>query len=222
MVRIAPSLLAADFGDLRGQIALAEKGGADWIHVDVMDGHFVPNLTVGPVVVRAIRRSTALPLDVHLMIDNPDDFLEPFRSAGADVLTVHYEACPNPHRTLQRIRELGAKPGVSVNPATPASLLKEILPHVDLVLVMTVNPGFGAQQFIPTTLPKIGEVASMLRGIRRGVFVEVDGGIDRTTAPQVVRAGANVLVAGNFIFGAADIPAAVRALRESAEPPLMA
>jgi ribulose-phosphate 3-epimerase len=222
MVRIAPSLLAADFGDLRGQIALAEKGGADWIHVDVMDGHFVPNLTVGPVVLRAIRHSTALPLDVHLMIDNPDDYLEAFRSAGADILTVHYEACPNLYRTLQRIRELGAKPGVSVNPATPASLLKEILPHVDLVLVMTVNPGFGAQQFIPTTLAKIGEVTSMLRGVRRGVFVEVDGGIDRTTAPQVVRAGANVLVAGNFIFAAADIPAAVRALRVSAEAPLMA
>ena len=216
MVTIAPSLLAADFADLRGQIALAEQGGADWLHLDVMDGHFVPNITIGPPVIRSIRRYTSLPFDVHLMIENPDVYLEDFRSAGADSITVHYETCPHLHRTVQKIKSMGARAGVCINPATPEALLSEILADADLILIMTVNPGFGGQTFIGSSVEKVRRTAAMARRIHPGVYLEVDGGIDETTARSVVDAGASVLVAGKSIFGARDIPSAVRALRTAA------
>jgi ribulose-phosphate 3-epimerase len=216
MVTIAPSLLAADFADLRGQIALAEQGGADWLHLDVMDGHFVPNITIGPPVIRSIRRHTSLPFDVHLMIENPDLYLEDFRSAGADSITVHYETCPHLHRTVQKIKSLGARAGVCINPATPETLLSGILADVDMILIMTVNPGFGGQTFIRSSVEKIRRTAAMALDAHPGVSLEVDGGIDATTARAVVDAGAGVLVAGKSIFGARDIPAAVRALRAAA------
>ncbi len=216
MVTIAPSLLAADFADLRGQIALAEQGGADWLHLDVMDGHFVPNITIGPPVIRSIRRYTSLPFDVHLMIGNPDRYLEDFRSAGADSITVHYETCPHLHRTVQKIKSLGARAGVCINPATPETLLSGILADADLILIMTVNPGFGGQTFIGSSVEKIRRTAAMARSVHPGVYLEVDGGIDETTARSVVDAGASVLVAGKSIFGARDIPSAVRALRTAA------
>jgi ribulose-phosphate 3-epimerase len=214
---VAPSLLAADFSDLKGAIALAERGGADWLHLDVMDGQFVPNLTIGPPVIRSLRRLTGLPFDTHLMIERPDHLLEDFRAAGADLITVHVEACTHLHRTVHRIKELGAKAGVSINPATPVGLIADILPEVDLVLLMTVNPGFGAQSFIVHSLEKIREAAAMIRRIKPEVYLEVDGGIDATTAPQVVGAGANVLVAGNFVFGSGDPAAAIHILK-SASP----
>ena len=216
VVRIAPSLLAADFGDLKSQIARAEEGGADWLHLDVMDGHFVPNLTIGPPVIRSIRKLTKLPLDTHLMIEEPDRFLEAFRDAGADHITVHYEACRNLNRTLHRIRELGAKAGVSVNPATPVEMLTDVLGDVDLILIMSVNPGFGGQAFLPSSVDRIRRASSMLKGAKSGAFLEVDGGIEPATAPGVVAAGATVLVAGSFIFGSPDIRAAVGRLRAAA------
>jgi ribulose-phosphate 3-epimerase len=214
MLRIAPSLLASDFSDLKGQIALLEKGGADFVHLDVMDGHFVPNITIGPPVIRSLRRLTRLPFDTHLMIENADAYLEEFRRAGADIITVHYEACPHLHRTVQRIHDLGAKAGVCLNPATPAMLLADILGDVDLVLIMSVNPGFGGQSFIPHTLEKLKEVSAMIRETKPDVMLEVDGGIDDVTAAQVVEAGANVLVAGTHIFGSSDVPRAIQTLRE--------
>jgi ribulose-phosphate 3-epimerase len=216
MAKIAPSILSADFTRLGEQIAEAEAGGADWIHVDVMDGHFVPNITIGPLIVEAARRATELPLDVHLMIEDPDRYLSDFVSAGADVLTVHQEACRHLHRTVQRIRELGARPGVAVNPATPMETLVEILPFVDLVLVMTVNPGFGGQRFIPECLQKIAHLSQRLEAIRRqDIEIEVDGGIDPTTAPRAVAAGATVLVAGSAVFSEGSPEENVRALRRS-------
>jgi len=212
---IAPSLLAADFADLKGQIALAEQGGADWLHLDVMDGHFVPNLTIGPPVIRSIRKTTGLPLDTHLMIEDPDRYLEIFRSAGSDRLTVHFETCTHLKQTIQRIKELGASAGVCVNPATPVEVLSDILPQVDLVLIMSVNPGFGGQKFLPGSVERIRRAAALIRLRNPGIYLEVDGGIDKTTAREVVAAGANVLVAGNYVFGSADIPAAIRTLREA-------
>lgn len=216
MARIAPSILSADFTRLAEQIAQSEAGGADWIHVDVMDGHFVPNITVGPLVVAAARRATKLPLDVHLMIESPDRYLSEFVTAGADWLTVHQEACPHLHRTVQQIRELGARPGVALNPATPVETLIDILPLVDLVLVMTVNPGFGGQSFIPESLSKVNRLAGRLaeQGLA-GIEIEVDGGIDPDTAPAAVAAGATVLVAGSAVFSHGSIPDNVRALRRS-------
>ncbi len=216
MTRIAPSLLSADFTRLAEQIAQSEAGGADWIHVDVMDGHFVPNITVGPLIVEAARRSTKLPLDVHLMMEDPDRFLAQFVSAGANWLTVHQETCPHLHRTVQQIRELGARPGVAINPATPVETLIDILPFVDLVLVMTVNPGFGGQSFIPECLSKVTRLARRLaeHGLT-GVEIEVDGGIDSQTAPAAVAAGASVLVAGSAVFSRGSIPDNVQAIRRS-------
>lgn len=212
-VKIAPSILAADFARLGAEVADAQAAGADYIHVDVMDGHFVPNLTMGPHVVRAVRRVTDLPLDVHLMMEAPERLLEAFCHAGASILTVHVETCPNLHRTVQQIKELGCRAGVTLNPATPAVSLSEIVPYVDLVLVMTVNPGFGGQEFIKGILPKIRQVRAMLDAHNAEAELEVDGGIGPDTAARVVEAGARVLVAGSAIFGQDDVGEAIRQIR---------
>jgi ribulose-phosphate 3-epimerase len=216
MIKIAPSILSADFTRLGEQVAEAEEAGADYIHIDVMDGHFVPNMSVGPLVVKAVRAVTTLPLDVHLMITTPENYIPLFAEAGADNITVHYETCTHLHRVTQQIAELGVRVGVSLNPATPLYSLEEILEYVDLILLMTVNPGFGAQQFIAGALPKIRRLRQMLdnRGLR--VELEVDGGINVETAPQVVAAGARVLVAGAAIFAAEEgIAEAIRRIRAS-------
>jgi ribulose-phosphate 3-epimerase len=213
-VKLAPSILGADFARLGQQVAEVEQAGADRIHVDVMDGHFVPNLSMGAGIVLALRRVTKLPLESHLMISDPDAFLDQFATAGSDSILVHWEGNNNLHRTVQRIRALGKRPGVAINPATPVAVLDEIVRIVDQVLVMTVDPGFGHQQFLPTTLRKIGQVRELLERIRPGCDVEVDGGIDAATAALVVRAGANVLVAGSAIFGDGEgVAAAVSRLR---------
>jgi ribulose-phosphate 3-epimerase len=214
-VLVAPSILSADFGALAAEIRAVERAGADWIHVDVMDGRFVPNITIGPLVVGAARAATKLPLDVHLMIVEPDQHLEAFAKAGADLIVVHSEACVHLHRTLQRIRDLGARPGVAFNPATPLSTLPVVLDLVDLVLLMTVNPGFGGQQFIPAVLPKIREARAMIDAGGRPVDLEVDGGVGPETAWRVVEAGANVLVAGNAVFKNGDYAKAILGLRSS-------
>jgi ribulose-phosphate 3-epimerase len=220
-IRIAPSILSADFARLGESVATAEAAGADWIHVDVMDGHFVPNLTIGPPVVAAVRRVTKLPLDVHLMISDPDRYIEAFADAGADLLTVHCEAGPHLHRTVSRIRELGVRPGVALNPGTPVSALDEIFPYVDLVLAMSVNPGFGGQRFIPTSTEKIARIRRELDARNLwGVELEVDGGITPETAGDIVAAGANVLVAGDAVFNdRAPVEQNIDALRQAAARP---
>ena len=205
---LSASILSADFTRLGQQITEAEKGGTDWIHVDVMDGHFVPNLTMGPFIVKACRQVTQLPLDVHLMVESPENLLEAFAEAGATNLTVHVETCPNLHRTLQTIRELGCKAGVVLNPATPVSLVEPVLHMVDLVLVLSVNPGFSGQTFLPEVLQKISSLRHHLDQINPNVWLEVDGGINTQTLPLVVEAGANVFVAAHAIF---DHPAGIAA-----------
>lgn len=215
-VKIAPSILSADFARLGEQVATATAAGADWIHVDVMDGRFVPNITIGPLVVEAVRRSTSLPLDVHLMIVEPEKYLEAFVAAGANRVTVHAEACLHLHRTLQQIRDLGARPGVVINPATPLSAIEEIVTDADLILIMSVNPGFGAQKFIEASVDKIARTRALCQRTGSQAEIEVDGGIDAHTAPRVVAAGATVLVAGNAIFKHPDgVQAAIRELRNS-------
>lgn len=201
-LRIAPSILSADFTRLGDEIAAVEKAGADLVHVDVMDGHFVPNLTIGPPLVAAIRRVTKLPLDVHLMMTNPDAFIGEFAKAGADYLTVHVETCPHLHRTIQAIKETGVKAGVTLNPATPLSSVEAILSDIDLLLMMSVNPGFGGQQFIPGVLDKIRRAHTMIHKTKRAILLEVDGGVKADNAGEIVKAGANILVAGSAIFGA--------------------
>jgi len=214
-VKIAASILSADFARLGEQVQEAEAGGADWLHVDVMDGHFVPNITLGPPVIRSVRAVTSLPLDVHLMITAPDRYLTEFVRAGADRLTVHVETCDHLHRTIEVIRELDAKPGVTLNPGTPLSSLQEILPDVDLVLVMTVNPGFGGQSYIPSSTAKIARLRSMLDEAGSSAELEVDGGINVDTVRSVVEAGATVLVAGSAIFNdEASVAQNIQLLRE--------
>ena len=216
VIKLAPSILAADFARLGEQVAEAERSGADRIHVDVMDGHFVPNIAIGAPIVQSLRRVTRLPLETHLMISDPDFFLDEFAEAGSDSFLVHWEGNHNLHRTVQRIKGLGKRAGVAINPATPASVLEEILTDLDQVLVMTVNPGFGHQHFLESTLPKLRRVAQMIEQVKPECDLEVDGGIDEATAPMAVAAGANVLVAGTSVFGAnKDVAAAMESLRDA-------
>ena len=215
MALLAPSLLSADFVRLAEEIARVEAAGADWLHLDIMDGDFVPNLTFGPPVVAAIRKISKLPLDVHLMVSNPAALVEQFAEAGADYLTVHVETEPHLHRLVNRIRELGVKPAVTLNPATSVDLLDEILSEVDMVLVMSVNPGFGGQKFIPASLDKIRRLRQKLKRLDRQVLIEVDGGVNQETAPQLIEAGVDVLVAGSAVFGSADMKATIAALKQA-------
>jgi ribulose-phosphate 3-epimerase len=216
-VRIAPSILSADFAKLGDAVAMAERGGAELIHVDVMDGHFVPNITIGVPVVKSLKRIARVPLDVHLMIENPDRYVEAFVAAGAASVTVHAEAVVHLHRTVHFIKSLGAKAGVALNPATPVTALEQIAGDVDYVLVMTVNPGFGGQTFIPRSESKVRAVRDLLRREGSTAPIEVDGGIDVHTAPRIVAAGADILVAGNAVFGSPDPERAIRELRAAAE-----
>jgi ribulose-phosphate 3-epimerase len=215
-IKLAPSILAADFAALGAEIAAATRGGADQIHVDVMDGHFVPNITIGVPVVKSLRKATALPIDVHLMITDPDLYLEPFVDAGANLISVHVEVLPHLHRTIAQIKKLGAKAGVVLNPSTPVAALDEIAADVDFVLVMSVNPGFGGQVFIPNSLKKIRGVRALLDRAGNRAPIEVDGGIDLTTVASVVEAGAEWLVAGHAIFGGGNAEQAARALKDKA------
>ncbi|HEY3426401.1 MAG TPA: ribulose-phosphate 3-epimerase [Negativicutes bacterium] len=213
MIKIAPSILSANFAMLADDIHKVENAGADLLHIDIMDGHFVPNLTFGPPVVAAIRPITTLPFDVHLMVTNPQDLIEPFIQAGADILTIHVETAPHLHRLLQTIKEQGVKVGVSLNPSTPLSTVEEVLSDIDMVLLMSVNPGFGGQKFIPSILDKITRLKNIITTRNLTVDIQVDGGINVVTAKQVITAGANVLVAGSAVYGAPDIAEAIRLLR---------
>jgi ribulose-phosphate 3-epimerase len=214
MVKIAPSILSANFLSLGEEIKAAENAGADMLHIDIMDGHFVPNITIGPAIVEAVRTITALPLDVHLMIEKPDTYLKDFIKAGADYLTVHYEASTHLHRTVQQIKENGVKAGVSLNPATPVGSLKDILPDIDLVLLMSVNPGFGGQEFIPQVLDKIKTLKTMIRDKGVTPLIEIDGGVKPGNISDIVAAGADILVMGSAFFNAEDYTTVVRTFRE--------
>ena len=214
-VRIAPSILSSDFARLADEVARVEAAGADWLHVDVMDGHFVPNLTIGPPIVEALRKVTQLPLDVHLMMTNPDCFIQEFAEAGATYLTVHVEACPHLHRTVQSIKERGVKAGVTLNPATSLSTVEEIIGDADLLLIMSVNPGFGGQQFIPFVLQKIERARQLIDRSGSHAVLEVDGGVKVDNAAPIIHAGADVLVAGSAIFCSDDYRATITALRQA-------
>lgn len=214
---IAPSILSADFGRLAEAVNQVEAAGADWIHIDVMDGHFVPNLTVGPPIVEALRKVTSLPLDVHLMMTNPDSFIGEFAEAGADYLTVHVETCPHLHRTLQSIKEHQVKAGVTLNPATSVNTLDQVIGEVDLILVMSVNPGFGGQQFIPSCLDKISQVRRLLTQRKGRGLLEVDGGVNLHNAGSIIKAGADVLVSGSAIFGSDDYSTTIQQMRTSGQ-----
>lgn len=213
---IAPSILSADGARLGEEIAAVEKAGADWLHVDVMDGHFVPNITIGPAIISSLRKTTGLPFDVHLMIENPDSYIESFAQAGADIITVHVEAARHLHRTINLIKKLGKKAGVSLNPATPLALIEEILPDIDLLLIMTVNPGFGGQQFIQNMLPKITKAANLLSALPNKLLLEVDGGVNLQNIKAIAQAGAQVLVAGNAVFNTTDYNKTIAELKAAA------
>ncbi|WP_409253659.1 ribulose-phosphate 3-epimerase [Bacillus sp. SCS-153A] len=217
MVKIAPSILSADFANLANEIKEVEAGGADYIHVDVMDGHFVPNITLGPMIVKAIRPVTDLPLDVHLMIENPDQYIEAFAEAGSDYITVHAEATPHLHRTIQLIKSRGIKAGAVLNPGTPVDMIKHVIEDLDMVLLMTVNPGFGGQSFIQSVVPKIREVHELAQQFNPSLEIEVDGGITAETVKVCADAGANVFVAGSAIYNKEDRGQAIAAIREAAE-----
>lgn len=216
MIRIAPSILSADFGHLAEEVSRVEAGGADLIHIDAMDGHFVPNLTVGPPIVEALRKVTTLPLDVHLMITNPDEFIPDFAKAGANYLTVHVETCPHLHRTIQLIKEHGVKAGVTLNPSTSLVTLEEVITEADLLLIMSVNPGFGGQTFIHASLDKIARSRELITRTGSGALLEIDGGVKVDNAADVVRAGADILVSGSAIFSSKDYAATIQAMRAAA------
>ncbi|MFJ5769930.1 ribulose-phosphate 3-epimerase [Psychrobacillus sp. NPDC093180] len=215
MVKIAPSILAANFAKLGEEVLEVEKAGAELIHIDVMDGHFVPNITMGPIVVEALRPLTKLPLDVHLMIENADQYIEAFAKAGADYITVHVEACPHLHRTIQLIRSFGVKPGVVLNPHTPIETIQHVLEDIDMVLFMTVNPGFGGQKFIHSVVPKVKQLADIIRERSLSIEIEIDGGINEETIKPCVEAGATILVAGSAIYNAPDKGKALQAIKEA-------
>ena len=214
MIKIAPSILSADFSRLGEEIRAAEKAGADMIHVDVMDGHFVPNITIGPLVVKAVKKVASVPLDVHLMIEDPDKYIKDFAESGADIITVHSEACVHLHRSIQNIKECGVKAAVSINPATPLQDIEFILPYVDMVLLMSVNPGFGGQKFIPEVLPKIKQLKSLITGSKLKVEIEVDGGVTVDNVAEVQTAGADIVVMGNAFYNSKDYAETVRVVRE--------
>lgn len=217
MIKIAPSILAADFAKLADEVKEVEAAGAELIHIDVMDGHFVPNITMGPIVVEALRPVTTLPLDVHLMIENPDLYIEQFAQAGADYITVHVEACTHLHRTLQQIRSLGVKSGVVLNPHTPIEMIQHVLEEIDLVLFMTVNPGFGGQKFIHSVLPKVKQLSEIIRERNLPIEIEIDGGVNEETIVPCVEAGATILVAGSAVFNAPDRAAALQRIKAAGE-----
>lgn len=215
MVKIAPSILAANFSKLGEEVLEVEKAGAELIHIDVMDGHFVPNITMGPIVVEALRPLTKLPLDVHLMIENADQYIESFAKAGADYITVHVEACPHLHRTIQLIRSFGVKPGVVLNPHTPIETIQHVLEDIDMVLFMTVNPGFGGQKFIHSVVPKVKQLTDIIKDRNLSIEIEIDGGINEETIKPCVEAGATILVAGSAIYNAPDKAKALQTIKEA-------
>ncbi len=214
MVKIAPSILSADFSRLGEEVTAAEKAGADWIHIDVMDGHFVPNITIGPLVVAPVRKMTGLTLDVHLMIEDPDKYIKSFADSGADIITVHEEACVHLHRTIQNIKECGAKAAVSLNPATSLSTIEHVLDDIDMVLIMSVNPGFGGQKFIPGAIGKISELKRIIDERKLNVDIEVDGGVNLDNVAEVDRAGADIVVMGSAFYNSDDYAETVKAVRE--------
>ena len=214
MIYVSPSILSADFANLERDIKRIEDGGADWVHVDVMDGHFVPNITIGVPVVASIRKVTKLPLDVHLMIVNPEKFIPEVKALGAHTMNVHYEACPHLHRVIQQIREAGMQPAVTINPATPVALLQDIIRDVYMVLIMSVNPGFGGQKFIEHSVEKVRELRALIERTGSKALIEVDGGVNLETGARLVEAGADALVAGNAVFGAQDPVEMIRQLHE--------